>query len=405
MYVSYGQWMERTNLGVLSVRSDSLKRVDLALKNYDIFRSSRHLGRLRTAFNQWKSEKPDWVKSDRNKKGAVTDLDTMLRGPDAALSPEDFAMQQQQRSIDTLFRGRKLVTRGSQMIVPGLSAAGSLENIRRGASALGASNAAFQDTVVSMFRSFFGISAGHVSLEVEVANYLGQEVFGDLVKNMAPYAGILTSGANAIYQFGKLGQAVSRRSQVRSFVNLQGNALNAVLAIDHLLSRDITKRATQATMSTFEAIGRGAATAAGGPAAEAIAAGLMGIAKLTYQVYVIGRDFQEKAAANEVLNGAEPITYEVFDKYALLGCYYLVCVDTSDVVRRLLFDIGDHQWMDDVEKLTKRIQPLLTLSRSLISESRFEIQNMPKLRAQGTVFKGTNRGDYQGYGSAGMQLE
>jgi hypothetical protein len=188
-------------------------------------------------------------------------------------------------------------------------------------------------------------------------------------------------------------------------VTLQGNALNAVLAIDRLLSRDVTKRATQATMSTFEAIARGAATAAAGPAAEAIAAGLMGIAKLTYQVYVIGRDFQERAAANEVLNGFESITYEVFDKYALLGCYYLVCVDTSDVVHRMLFDIGDDHWMDDVEKLTKRIQPLLTISRSLIAESRFEIPNMPKLRAQGAVFKGSHRGDYQGYGSSGMQLE
>ena len=62
----------------------------------------------------------------------------------------------------------------------------------------------------ALFRGFFGGGRGHVSLEVEVADYLGREVLGDLVKGMAPYAGILTSGANAIFQFGKLAQAASR---------------------------------------------------------------------------------------------------------------------------------------------------------------------------------------------------
>ena len=48
---------------------------------------------------------------------------------------------------------------------------------------------------------------------------------------------------------------------------------------------------------------------------------------------------------------AEPVTYTVFDKHPLLGCYYVVCVDTSDVVNFMLDDMGSENWMDDVEKL------------------------------------------------------
>ncbi len=401
MHVTYDQWMQRTNLGMLSVRSSSLKGLDAALKNYDTFPSARHLRTLRRAFDQWKSEKGDWKKSDRNRKGAVVDLDAMLKGPEAGLSPMDYLLQEQQRRIDMLFRGRKLVTRKSQLIIPGLSVVSNLENIRRGATALGAPNAAFIETVRTLFRSFFGAGAGSVSLEVEVAEYLGREVFGELVKGMAPYAGILTSGANAIYQFGKLGQAASRwtdvhdcRAAVRS-----GDPSKAVAAIERVLRRDMTRRLTQGTMAGFEAIARGAATAAGGPAAETIAAGVMSIAKLTYQVFVIGRDFQEKGQANGVMNGAEPITYTVFDRYPLLGCYYVVCVDTSDVVNFMLNDIGTENWMDDVEKLTRQMQPILRISRELIADARFEIEHMPKLKKADKPPKVT-RGDYSGQGSA-----
>lgn len=402
MHVTYDQWMQRTNLGVLSVRSPSLKNVDVALKNYDLFPNGANLRTLRRAFGQWKGEKNDWKKSDRNQKGAVTDLDAMLKGPERDLSPMDYVLQEQRRRIDYLFRGRKLVTRTSKLILPGGSALSNLENIRRGATALGAPNPAFLDAVRTLFRGFFGAGAGNVSIEVEVAQYLGREVFGDLVKGMAPYAGILTSGANAIYQFAKLGQAAGRWVEVhdcRSAVRT-GDPGKAVAAIERVLSRDITRRATQGTMAGFETVARGVATTVGGPAAETVAAGVMSIAKLTFQVYVIGRDFQEKKQANDVMGGAEPVTYTVFDRHPLLGCYYVVCVDTSDVVNFMLDDMGAANWMDDVEKLRRKMQPIVEISRKLIGDARFEIERMPKLQKAGTVPKKAIRGDYSGSGPA-----
>lgn len=401
MHMTYDQWMQRTNLGVLSVRSPSLKAVDAALKNYDAFPNGQNLRQLRRSFDQWKGGKADWKKSERNQKGGVTDLDAMLKGPERSLSPMDYVLQEQRRRVDMLFRGRKLTTRKLRMIIPGLSAASSLENIRRGAEVLGAPNPAFIDAVRTLFRSFFGAGAANVSLEVEVANYLGQQFFGDFVKSMAPYAGILTSGASAIYQFGKLAQASYRYGQVtdcRTAVR-QGDPSRAVAAIERVLTRDITKHATQFGMSSFEAIARGVATGVGGPAAETVAAGVMSIAKLTFQVYVIGRDFQERSVANGIMGGSEPVTYTVFDKYPLLGCYYVVCVDTSDVVNFMLEDMGSANWMDDVEKLKKQLQPAIKVSRQLIADSRFEIEHMPKLKKVDFKAPKEKLGDYSGRGS------
>lgn len=401
MYMSYDQWMQRTNLGILSTRSSSLKRVDVALKNYAAFPNGSNPRALRRTLESWKGEKGDWKQSDRNNRGAVTDLDAMLRGPEPGLSPMDVVIHGQRRRVDMLFRGRKLVTRTSKMVIPGISAISSLENIRRGAVALGAPNPAFMETILSLFRSFFGAGAGNVSIEVEVADYLGREVLPGLLKEMTPYAGVLTSGANAIYQFGKLAQAASRRSDVRECRQAvrEGDPDKAVAAIERTLSRDITRHATQATMSSFEAVARGVSTVAGGPLAETIAAGVMSIAKLTYQVYVIGRDFQEKAQANGIMAGAEPVTYTVFDRYPLLGCYFVVCGDTSDVVNFMLEDMGSENWMDDVERLTTQMQPIIQISRKLIADARFEIPNMPKLQKIAPTAKKGGRGDYSGHGS------
>jgi hypothetical protein len=44
VHVTCDQWMQRTNLGVLSVRSTSVKGVDAALKNYDAFPNAQFRG-------------------------------------------------------------------------------------------------------------------------------------------------------------------------------------------------------------------------------------------------------------------------------------------------------------------------------------------------------------------------
>lgn len=56
MHITCDQWMHRTNLALLFVRSASLKRVDAALTNYSDCASYRYLHDLRQAFDQWKMD-------------------------------------------------------------------------------------------------------------------------------------------------------------------------------------------------------------------------------------------------------------------------------------------------------------------------------------------------------------
>jgi len=62
--------------------------------------------------------------------------------------------------------------------------------------------------------------------------------------------------------------------------------------------------------------------------------------------------------------------------------------------------MGTEHWMDDVEKLTAKMQPILRISRQLIADARFEIEHMPKLKKTAGVPAKAARGDYSGQGPA-----
>ncbi len=391
MYITYDQWMERTRLGLNKPRSDTLKILDQALKNYDAARTRRNLRDLCHAFEVWKGGKPDWKHSERNTKGAVTDLNDMLTMTgDAALTPLEFILQEQERRVDTLFRGRRMATKRHivDSVVHVNDVSTNLINVVKGASILGAKvNLAFAQTAQSVLTSFFGHMdlSWEVEVTEEISHYLGAQFMPEFVKSLIPYAGVLTAGANAMWQFGNLAKSAYRHHRVeecRSAVRA-GEPRAAIGAIERILVQDMRSRAVKGGAAAFEAVARGCAYALPplGPAAETVVAGIAGVGKLMYTVYEIGSDFKEKRDANKVLCGGEPVTYCVFDKYPLLGCYYLVCVDTSDVVNFMLKDMGTRRdWMSEVQVLNTRMQPAIAIARRLINDSRFELPHMPKLK-------------------------
>jgi hypothetical protein len=267
----------------------------------------------------------------------------------------------------------------------------NLQNIHRGATVLGITpgavgNSGFEHTVRKVLVSFGGDF--HVSWESdithEVANYFGPTVLHEFVKSLVPYAGVLTSGANALWQFGKLGQSAYRHHEVKECREAvrAGDPRKAITAMEQVLRRDINLRAIKGTMAAFEAVSRGVIAACALPAVETVAAGVMAIGKLMFSIYDVAHDFIEKHQANSVLSGVDPVTYTVFDKYPLLGCYYLVCVDTSDVVNFMLKDMGtaDRDWETEVKALNRSIQPAISIGQKLIHDARVEIPHMPKLK-------------------------
>lgn len=79
--LTYKSWKERTFVATnISGRSKQLKTVDSYLKTYLENRTPTNYQPLMQAFEAWKKTKGlSWMNSSRNKKGAITDLDSFIK--------------------------------------------------------------------------------------------------------------------------------------------------------------------------------------------------------------------------------------------------------------------------------------------------------------------------------------
>jgi hypothetical protein len=83
--MSYKEWKRRTDV-VGHPRSKLLQAVDEALKRYDSFNGADFLASLKQALDAWKKAQGPgnaWVRSIRNRNGAVSDLTAQLAGQDS----------------------------------------------------------------------------------------------------------------------------------------------------------------------------------------------------------------------------------------------------------------------------------------------------------------------------------
>ena len=128
----------------------------------------------------------------------------------------------------------------------------------------------------------------------------------------------------------------------------------------------------------------------GAPAGSALigsAAGLMkAIAKTSLQIFLLARDIYEMYKANQLLDDYKKVrlTTELFDVCPLLGCYFVACSNTSDLVNFIVEDIGEPGWQFDVETMVKNhIEPMIAYARDAISISRLEVPGLAGMN--GTV--------------------
>ena len=97
------------------------------------------------------------------------------------------------------------------------------------------------------------------------------------------------------------------------------------------------------------------------------------IAKLTYRIRLICREFEEKNKANVALADAENIDLDIFKTCPLLGCYLLVCAETSTLII-FLPGFGGVGWMDDVEDIVRTyLAPVQNIAMSYLNSARFDL--------------------------------
>jgi len=229
----------------------------------------------------------------------------------------------------------------------------------------GSDKASMKSAVLSLVSELFNNIGPIAEIQEEIAAELGAGFLNDLIAEMVPYAGVLRSGYNVIDNWKK-------------------TAKNAYA--DHKVNKyeDVAK-AGRSTVS-FSAKIAVHATGAGG-IGDPLIGGVSAIASLVQLVYEIGRDYQEKKAINKIINSGQPLNHRVFDVCPLLGAYYIVCTNTSDIIDILNEDIGSAEWMNDVEDLAKKLEKIKKTARKVIDKHRYYFDNMPNLKMSSEMMK------------------
>ena len=223
--------------------------------------------------------------------------------------------------------------------------------------------------VVRMLESATGVSAA------DLKAFLPSALDPSILSNVAPFVGIVRSGERLIQHIRDFyGTAVQRYRSIHAVAALHGgNAKAAGEAVKKMLQKALVAGALD--------IGRTASQFTVGLASACIDGGMMvnlvaSVQKLIQRLVLIGLDISERNSAMSCLRKGV-FNRDVFKASPLLGCYYLTCSNTSDIVGLLAAPGGDEDWMSKVEKSKKYIDPLLASAREQIQKSRLEVVGIP----------------------------
>jgi hypothetical protein len=424
-------WMKLTAV-TGRVRGSELKSIDSALKQYHKTKSAADLKKLKLALHHWKmykgfdgaAGKPAWRTSDRNRNKAVETLDMQIFGmPDTAASgvlsdlaelpfygiemwAEDEARailrQAREQALSEMFQGRRVDFGKLAMVKTVYAINKARTKVQQGGTqaavaaatvATAPAQEAAREAIMKMLQELLGQYVPEVAREVMAL--LAQEIPGlitDLAASMAPYVSICTAGTKAIWNTGwsiaKEYQWVMAKDHMASGAFASGDPIAAAHAIKRMIERERNQHMRLAAIYGQETAVKTAgvvadAAAWGAPTVSAVmtplAGGISAFQRLALLIFLLARDVNERRKANKILTEPSRIKLgpEVFDKCPILGCYFISCSNTSDIVNMLTQDIGAVGWKLDIEVMKRHhIDPMIEYARHAIANSRLEVSGM-----------------------------
>jgi len=400
-FPTYEEWMKATALGITKPRSDKLKKIDQALKDYTSTKSDPSLSNLRKALADWKMWKgATWATSERNTaaKGALfTRLDKALRATRPVRSKVDqdaLAYQEQQRNlaIVRLFRNRKVTLKGvfntvtsSQLLTQTHAVYHELKIINDPAKT--ATNSALKTAMEAMIAKMFDVQTFSV-----ISGHLMNIFGGDIIAACVPILGHGRSGTLMIKAMTELAMATSRRITTldHGYVFRAGDPAEAFKALDRLLLTDIGQKGGTVAITSADFTTRTIlACLDGGVVTGAITGAATAVAKLTKRVYELSLEYRETKAVNKLLDDPANLGFELFRVKPLLGAYMLCCSSDWDLMAMAAEDFGQDGWMDDVEAIKRdHITPVRTTAQRFLTSSIYEIKDLTSLATRPTTAAG-----------------
>ena len=286
--------------------------------------------------------------------------------------------------VVNMFGGTKLKFGSASMLSSGKSLLSSGKKLKSGVDKLakGGSTASKVASVPGMKEAFenFMVECADVENIHDVIEAIGGEVLHELVSEVTPYLGVVTSTV----KLAKAGKAVAQdgynlyKSDEYKNGFRMGDPSAAAEAIQAIIKRDLAQHSVklgQQTVATGAKIG--GLFADFGTATTAAIGVANTLASLGLQLFSLGLDIKDMRAGNKRLAAPNTLDLTVFGECPILGCYLLTCADTSAVANMFVADIGLPGWMDKVELMKKKqMDPLLKIANKNIMGSRLQLEGL-----------------------------
>ncbi len=286
--------------------------------------------------------------------------------------------------VVNMFGGTRLKFGTASALSTGKSLLSSGKKLKSGVGKLakGGSTATKVASVPGMKEAFenFMVECADVENIHDVIEAIGGEVLHELVSEVTPYLGVVTSTV----KLAKAGKAVAQdgynlyKSDEYKNGFRMGDPSAAAEAIQAIIKRDLAQHSVklgQQTAATGAKIG--GLFADFGTATTAAIGVANTLASLGLQLFSLGLDIKDMRAGNKRLAAPNTLDLTVFNECPILGCYLLTCADTSAVANMFVADIGLPGWMDKVELMKKKqMDPLLKIANKNITSSRLQLEGL-----------------------------
>lgn len=283
-----------------------------------------------------------------------------------------------------MFNGTKLKFGTTSVLSSGKSLLSSGKSLKSGVSKLakGGSTASKVASVPGMKEAFqnFMVECADVDNIHEVIEAIGGEVLHELVAEVTPFLGVVTSSV----KLAKAGKAVAEdgyhlyKSDDYKRGFRMGDPYAAAEAIQVIIKRDLAQHSVKlAQQAAATGAKIGGLFADFGTATTAAIGVANTLASIGLQLFSLGLDIKDMRAGNKRLAQPNSLDLTVFNDCPVLGCYLLTCADTSAVANMFIADIGLPGWMDRVEAMKKKqMDPLLKIASKNISSSRLQLEGL-----------------------------
>jgi hypothetical protein len=283
--------------------------------------------------------------------------------------------------VVNMFGGTRLKFGSASVLSTGKSLLSSGKKLKSGVGKLakGGSTASKVASVPGMKEAFenFMVECADVENIHDVIEAIGGEVLHELVSEVTPYLGVVTSTvklAKAAKTVAQDGYNLYKSDEYKNGFRM-GDPSAAAEAIQAIIRRDLAQHSVklgQQTAATGAKIG--GLFADFGTATTAAIGVANTLASLGLLLFSLGLDIKDMRAGNKRLAAPNTLDLTVFNECPILGCYLLTCADTSAVANMFVADIGLPGWMDKVELMKKKqMDPMLKIANKNIMSSRLQL--------------------------------